>query len=385
MSTENTPSTNNDPKNSSIRIAAQGIQAVQVGNLEDGKRLINQALADSSFTGTYRANAYVWLAETTTNTQTKIDHHTKALEYDPGNKAIQEHLDRLKKELQGEKPPSLPGMIPPPTLPEQIALYGEPTAAQGFQYTVGILNGPNGKGSGFFASQDGIVATTRFAVGSNRYVDVELEPGKKVYGQVVRSFPKYDLALINLDMPMQKLLSGDTDELKPGTALIIPEHAGPTHQTLYPITNTQPKKFWFPTTLSSISDAGGAPIFTAQNNLVGMMTRNTLHHQTDAVYGLHIDLISQAISHYRQELKARHPLGGGTYCHQCGFFSTIQVPQAFYCEHCGSILHGAEEVVRFPRPNTAAVYDETKNPCPNCGSRVGYHRNKCLRCAYEIN
>ncbi len=64
--------------------------------------------------------------------------------------------------------------------------------------SVSVIN-DDSHGSGFFISNAGYIVTNEHVVGDAKTVDIRLSGGIKIKGTVLRSNPKYDLALIKVD------------------------------------------------------------------------------------------------------------------------------------------------------------------------------------------
>lgn len=294
--------------------------------------------------------------------------------------------------LHGQKSPYSPQSQQPPTLPEerpqpqagQQPARRESTGTLSQAVTVvGIRGGPNGDGSGFFVAEDGIIATTRFLVGGAEMIRVVIPDAGEFNGRVVRSYPHVDLAFIKVDAQVPSLVRQTSMGYIPdGEALIAavyPEGGinGNKRQTRQAMA-----EYWFATTIDRLHDAGGNPVFDSTRNLVGMLTANA-SRATYHMYGLHISLINHLLGEYRQtmqELGTRHH----AYCPNCGIISMAPSANAPYCEHCGATMPYAEESARYPQPQLASFYGETRNmPCPNCQSTVGTDDGICLRCGFD--
>lgn len=412
----------------SFRSMEQGIAAIQSGNLVEGSRLLRIALRSDDLKGPLRATAYLWLAETKKTRDEKMACYNEAMAADPGNQHARQRIALLLAtdlppvtDTQPQKPAppnndpapppgDVPGKKPTPNglsqtdrldtgqlRPDdnQSAGRGQPQHTsqhrpQAPNYnpnavyrTVGITGGPNGRGSAFFVTRDGLLATTRFVVGGETEVMVELEPGSTIRAQVVRSYPELDLAFIHTGLTVNRLLQGQaTPTLPENTPLTALAHQRRGMSGYVRSTRSEVKQDWFPTTISELSDAGGNPIFNDRHVLVGMLTHNA-NRTSPYVYGVHIYTIYRFVEHYAQE--ARSAGGQLMYCPSCGILSRAGTVGGFYCEMCGSVLPAAERVRRSPLPQLAGFYGETMHrPCPNCDSRVGFFHGACLRCGFEI-
>jgi hypothetical protein len=255
---------------------------------------------------------------------------------------------------------------------------------QQVQRTVGILDGPNGVGTGFFVTRNGLIATTRYVVGGEQKVKVELLDKRVIEGIVVRSFPEFDLALIQVNVRLEHLLSVNPAQYLPDNApLIAVTHTGQGLRSTKRATRHEAQAHWFPTLINHLIDAGGNPIFSGTDNLlVGMLTKNASRN-SGYMYGLHISKIYQCVELYHQE--AGQITGNAAYCPACGVISRAPGFGGYYCENCGNTLPYALDATRYPQLHLMALYGETKHqPCPNCGSQAGFYKHECLRCGFEL-
>jgi len=411
----------------SFRSMEQGIAAIQSGNMAEGARLLRIALRSDDLKGPLRATAYLWLAETKKSREEKMACYNEAMAADPGNQHARERIALLystdlppvsdtqpQPAIKDNTPPPPPDNMPGRTNtqhtgdtghfdtgalrsaggtqqnhapPSQRAPHQRPQTPNynpnAVYRTVGIFGGPNGRGSGFFVTRDGLLATTRFVVGGETQVTVELEPNNTLQAQVVRSFPELDLAFIHTGLTVNRLLQGQATPVLPDnmplTALAHQRRAmsGYVRQT-----RSDTKADWFPTTISDLNDAGGNPVFNDRHVLIGMLTHNA-NRTSPYVYGININAIYRFAEHYSQE--SRSAGGQLIYCPGCGILSRAGTVGGYYCEMCGSTLPTAENVRRSPLPQLARFYGETMHrPCPNCDSRVGFFNGACLRCGYQI-
>ncbi|GAB4529118.1 MAG: hypothetical protein OHK0046_48710 [Anaerolineae bacterium] len=416
----------------SQQIVEQGIRAIQQGNVVEGARLLKIALRSVDVQGNWRAMALVWLAEVTPDKQERMSYYNQALAAEPNNQyALAGKSKLLMEDFPSNTPPAPaptppaprtpppqtppPGRSAPPPFPADTA--GELTrigpavtsdSSQNTPYvgpfvntviptgtppagftptnmlyrTVGISGGANSPGTGFFITQDGLVATTRFVVGGEESVIVNLEPGRDVPGQVVRTFSNLDLALIHTGMMLNQLLPTDQSGLVPENAVLMAvAHNGQVMSGYRRLTESLIKQEWFPTTISQVADSGGNPVFNDRSLLIGMLTHNA-NRTSPFVYALTMSAIYRAVGQYLQEnsMAQRH-----LYCPNCGARSRAGGAGAFYCETCGGLLPHARRMARYQLPQFAGFYDQNSHTaCPNCGTRVGFYRDVCLRCGYDL-
>jgi serine protease Do len=65
--------------------------------------------------------------------------------------------------------------------------------------SVAVVFSADGSGSGFLISTDGYLLTNRHVVGASKYVKIKWSDGAEVVGEVIRSDPRRDVALIKAD------------------------------------------------------------------------------------------------------------------------------------------------------------------------------------------
>ncbi len=263
------------------------------------------------------------------------------------------------------------------------------SAGNALYRTVTILGGHNGTGTGFFVTETGLVATTRFVVSAVEDVIIELDRGRQFQAQVARAFPELDLAFIETGLRVSQLLSRSSRPAIPDNMpLTALNHDGRVMSGLRRASQSNIKPDWFPTTIAQVLDAGGNPIFDNRNYLVGMLTCNA--NRTSAyLFGLSINAIYRCVERYLHEVRngVRR-----AYCPTCGYLSQAGNIGGFYCEMCGGVLPAARQVQRYPlpQPQLEQLYGESHNqPCRFCGSRTGMymspddHRSRCLRCGKD--
>lgn len=382
-----------------------GIEAIQAGNRVEGGRLVRIALRNSDLTPQLRAVAYLWLAETQDDPQHKRAAYNEALIADPANKDVQQRLAALLATQLPPMPQTLPEAAAPQSTPIPPAAataytsppslqygYTMPTAPQptappaSAQYPqiandvsghiVGIIGGPNGAGSGFFISPDGVIATTRYVVGGMERVLVEAQGGQQINAEVARAYPELDLALLRVEFAPRTMLPITPQPRVPDEASLIAFSYGrqplggaqrPTKRAL--------AAHWIPTTFTAYADAGGAPVFDQQSYLVGMATRDTARN-SGHYFALHIAAIRSRLETYLAELRTE----ARAYCPTCGTGSRAGGAGFFFCETCGSTMPRAQNIPRYPLPQAEYYYASSGIRCARCGAQVGFHDGRCLRC-----
>jgi hypothetical protein len=297
-----------------LQMFSKAIEMVKQKNMEEGARLLRIVLSKpETINKETQSMAWLWLAETTQSPQEKINHYNKAIAVDPNNHHAQQRLTYwLAQNAPEQPPPTQPQPQQPApqtaqpidynnyttTPPKQTPTTAPPQSTNtgnSLYRTVGIFDGPNGPGSGFFINKNGLVVTTRWVIGGTQTVTYELNRGQRAQARVVRSWPQYDLALIHTGVTIAQTLSVSTTPVLPdNTPISAMGHNGHVANGIRRATKSVIKEGWFPTTIESVPDAGGNPVFNQQNLLVGMLTRNT-HPSAPYVFGLHISNIIQLV------------------------------------------------------------------------------------------
>jgi ribosomal protein L37AE/L43A len=379
-----------------------GIEAIQVGNRTEGGRLVRIALRNGDLTPQLRAVAYLWLAETQDDPQGKRAAYNEALLADPNNKDVQQRLAALLATQLPPMPQTLPeapapqstgattSYTPPPSLQYGYTMPAAPqpappppAAVQAPQYAndvsghiVGVIGGPNGAGSGFFLSPDGIIATTRYVVGGMERVLVEAQGGQQINAEVVRAFPELDLVLLRVEFaPRTALPITPQPRVADESSLVVFSYARQPLGGAQRPTKRALAAHWIPTTFTAYADAGGAPVFDQQSYLVGMATRNTARN-SGHYFALHIASIRARLDAYLAELRTE----ARAYCPTCGTGSRAGGAGFFFCETCGSTMPRVQNIPRYPLPQAEYYYSSSGIRCSRCGAQVGFHDGRCLRC-----
>jgi hypothetical protein len=390
-----------------------------------------------------RAVALSWLAETQTDLESKIDYYQQATQADPANQDIAARLSRyladqlpthdaysprpddslddtrLSRSQQPtqpmqpdasnwsqntQQPPQSPQQgwpspdatynTPAPNhIPRQPAQAGwssvddtspQPITLQQAPTTLGIYDGPNGHGTGILVTRDGLIATTRYVVGGTTQLTVDLQDGRQIPGNVVRSFPKFDIALLKAPLQVGTLLHvAQTQNVPENASIVAVAHPGDGLRGSRRVTRHRTESHWFPTTINYLLDAGGNPVFTLNDRLLtGLLTRN-LSRSSGYFYALHISQVYQCVQQYLQE--KQQSVVQTIYCTSCGSLSRAPAQNAYYCEFCGSTHDYALGMSRYPQEHLLRFYGEGTQPaCPNCDSRAGFYDGECLRCGFYL-
>ncbi|MEM6527369.1 MAG: serine protease, partial [Chloroflexota bacterium] len=352
----------------SLQDIQNGIAAAQQGNYRTADQLLRQGLHSEEVVGNVRAVALMWLATTNPSIEFKIQCYQAALQADPYNADVKTGLGEL---IASQTPPPNQYQAPPPsTSPPLSAAPRDPFAVGGGNappppptspeisttaqkvprlWEFGIRGGPNGVGTGFLIVRDGLVATSRFVVGTTTRVILETRDGRELDGAVVRSYPELDLAFIKIRLRVSTLRDTSPSAMVlPGTPLIADDYTerkihGQCRETL-----EVPTEGWFPTTFSDRLPGAftGAPILDDEEDVVGMLTRNATRNGGQ-LFGLHISVIRRKFEEYYTETR-RDP--ERLYCGTCGNLSKAGEAGLFYCEACGALFPFAQKLHRTPHP-----------------------------------
>ena len=251
---------------------------------------------------------------------------------------------------------------------------------------VGIKHGPNGNGSGVFVTRDGLIATTRNVVGGSQQVMVEIDTNYETTGQIVRSFPDLDLALVHVNVELERVWPPtNVPVIMDGDSFVSISYGQNVIRGNHRKSKGHYKPHWITTTvrLDHIKDAGGDAMYDGNNYLLGILTRNA-SRETGYVYGLHILTIYEKVNEF---LRERQQMPNAGYCNHCGHLSRAQLYGGYYCETCGALRPDMDKIDRVNRtsPQLTQIYNENlSRTCPRCHARAGYHNSKCLRCSYDL-
>jgi hypothetical protein len=367
----------------SLHILESGIQAVQQKNHVEGARLLRFAIKGGQLSQQLTAIAYLWLAETKDEPAHKLNCYNEALAADADNADAQSRLATL---LSSQLPPTPPtrqtGTLPELSPQQPTTTSTQPVQAQPrppgtvSQMVVGVFGGPNGPGTAFFVSREGLLATTRHVVGGEERVTLELGDGHQLQGEVVRAYPEYDLAFIRINeyaghMPPITPYPRVPDDM----TLIAQSYTGSQFKGRQRPSKRVMAAHWISTDFRKLPDAGGNPIFDERRYLTGMMTKNNSRSQ-GYLYGVHINAIHRCVENFTQEMQSGDRR---TYCPTCGFVSRAIAAGYFYCETCGGVAPPARAFNRYPQDNP--YFEQNRIRCSHCGATVGFSRDqRCLRC-----
>ena len=351
----------------------QAIELMQDGKVATAADLLHRLIADNRLDDKGRAAAYVWLAESREDGAFKIRCLEQALKHDPNNQQIRQGLQQVMA-------------APPP--PSQRPAFGPALRRSKFDAmpaVVGILGGLNGPASGVFINDDGMIATTSYAIGSASRATVMLDAKRHVPATVVRRFPTHDLALIKTALrPAEKPSAAPPSTVGEGTAFIALGYGGAKLRGLLGRYNSRQTQHWLRTSIAPVQmpDAGGNPIFDENGQLLALLTRNVDGAgKALAIKMSHIASLAAQMTRDRQLMPNSH------YCATCGGRARARLFGGRHCETCGAALGGdsTESAVPPQADKLAALYGENAaRPCPRCGARVGDYDGRCLRCGRSV-
>lgn len=358
-----------------MQLFDKGMDAIGKGRKAEGARFIRIALKADELPPAVAAVAYLWLAEATDDIAQKRAYYNDALSLDPANPDARERLVGLLSSGL----PSAQAAAPNPTAtlsagnPQSFAPVNVRNAPG--EQIVRVIGGPNGPGTAFFVSADGLLATTRYVTGGLERVTLELRSGRQVLGQVVRAWPDYDLTFLYTDERVTELLPITPYPRVPDEApLITVSAAGGQQRGKQRPTKRAMESHWVPTDFVKLPDAGGDPIFDERNALIGMMTKN--HSRASGyLYGVHISAIHRCVELYFNEMTAGDRR---LYCPGCGVVSRATGLGYFYCEVCGTVAPLARSVGRYPQGDPFPEPNRIR--CIHCEAQAGFYGGNCLRC-----
>ncbi|GAB1422588.1 hypothetical protein MASR2M15_28250 [Anaerolineales bacterium] len=347
----------------------QAIQSIKNGNIEEGSRLLKIVIKDPETPNHLRAIGLVHLATTKPDRNFQIRCYEQALESDPTNTIARERLDQFLK-------------VSVPKTMENRKPNGQVIQLNNAPHVLGLVDAINGKGSAILIDKEGIVCTCYQLIKNMETVTVSLDDGRSLKGKIIRSFPYLDLAFIRIPLSVNQLWpSLPKQVMRPNTDIGVYPFMQEAENTRVRATQNLTQDYWFPTQIVEGKHLQGAAVF-ANQVLVGMMTGNA-SRASHYFYGLYIWQIYYLLEQYKQEL-AQLP-DNAIYCVACGNNCRSVSYGGYYCEHCGTTLSIAEDVVRNQRPELAYLYGEnTYAPCPQCGSTAGEYAGLCLRCGAEV-
>ncbi len=348
----------------------RAIQLMQNGQAEAAAAQLTRLANSPALDAKARAAACVWLAETRADRHFKLRCLERALEHEPDNVQIRQGLQQLRS--APAQPSHLPIMRPERESGRRM---------QQAPRVVGIDGGANGLASAVFIGGEGLLATTSYAVGAAAAVAVHISGEQEMTGAVVRRYPQHDLALIATPLSLarkpaiappgliaenQAFSASSATGLELRGQLCRADRGLPTH--------------WLRTNIHQIQmpDAGGNPLYDAQGQLIGLLTRNS--DSSGAALAIQVSHILALAEQHRRD---RQLLPHAAYCPACGSLTQAGRYGGGSCETCGAAL-----LTNGRRASSAPDHDALRQlygenaaqPCIHCGAQVGAYQGRCLRC-----
>ncbi len=345
----------------------QAIQMMRSGQVEAAALQLKRLASSSALDARARAAACVWLAESRADRDFKLRCLERAFELEPDNAQIRQGLQQLRAALA--QPGHLPNMRQAGASP--IQLQQTPRVA-------GIDGGANGLASAAFIGDDGLLATTSYALGGASRVAVHISGEHELTGAVVRRYPQHDLAFISTSVKLaRKPVIAPPALARQNLSFSAYSFTGARLRgELIRPDRAQPRR-WLATNIYPIQlpDAGGNPLIDAQGQLIGLLTRNC--HDSGAALAIQISHVLAMAEAYR---RARQLRPQALYCPACGSLTQAGRYGGRSCETCGAALSTGQG--RAPdRDALLQLYDESAaQPCMHCRARVGEYEGRCLRC-----
>ena len=342
----------------------RAIQLMQDGGVQEAAARLRRLVAAPALDAKGRAAAYVWLAEAADHREEKRRCLERALEHDPDNLQIKQGLKSLLAQ-----PASLPQMGQ--STARALRLNGALPRAQ-------VFGGRNGHASGVFVSQDGLLATTSYALGGAEAARLRLDGQREITAPVARRFPLYDLALIQAPVELERLPAVvPRSMIAPNMAFVANCADGSRLRGILTPAQGNMAQHWLGASIPpvQISDAGGAPLLDERGQLLGILTRNI-----GADGGALALAAWQALALAGQFQRDRQLLPAAGYCRSCGGLARALALGGLSCEICGARI-GAGQTREAQAEQLARLYgDHAAAPCQHCGARVASYGGRCLRC-----
>ncbi len=340
-----------------LRAAIRQMQAGDVAAVATLRQLLNAGELDAAG----QAAAHVWLAEASADDGYKLHCLQNALACTPDNAQIQQGIQALLD--QKPAPPSRPAAPKLQSIPRVL----------------GIDGGANGAASAVFVTKSGLLATTSYALGGAQDLTVSLVDGRTCEGKLLRRFPGLDLALATLPLRLAgQLAIAPESALAVGQEFVALGFGEARLRVQLTALEGLGAGHWLATSLpiAKLPDAGGNPLYDDRGQLLGIMTRNTLGG------GLALALkISSILALAEQAQRDRQMQPGARCCSACGGLARAPIYGGCHCESCGAGLPIDEDLVAPQTDILKQLYGEAASQaCAHCGSRVGCHGGRCLRC-----
>lgn len=328
-------------------ILMQGTRAVFEKKYDLADKLLRQVINNLQESNYNRAYACYMLAYTSQDFSFRTKCYEAAVNLDPSD----ENRDRLKRHLSGEKQNDPIGTTEDGFGKNRTA----PFAAARSSLVYGV-KGALGITTAFYVDQRGLMATSRSALGSRQIAMLVSKSDREYQVRVVRSYPEYDLAFLRRNENIHRLTPQSDQPIYGQNAPLIvrdyleKEMRGMVHNQTF---IKESDRYWISTNITHQMPSSfiGSPIYNAQGDVVGMMTR-TMNRKEGLLYGLHIGIIQKLRNEYFQEIKEPQHV----YCGKCGSLSRAGYEDMLYCEVCGGIFPQHEHKQRVFYQHDAERY-----------------------------
>jgi serine protease Do len=175
---------------------------------------------------------------------------------------------------------------------EEIVRHASPAVVQ--------LFGTELQGTGFFITEEGLIATNRHVAEGSATLFVATSTGARLLGRVIYSDPHLDLALVKVDgtgFPHLSLVS--ISEVHPGAAVIAIGNPGGglsdtvTRGIVSGVGDLQDAQgTWIQTDAAINPGNSGGPLLNTKGQVVGLVTKKRIMNDNQ----VHVDSINYAIS-----------------------------------------------------------------------------------------
>ena len=235
-------------------------------------------------------------------------------------------------------------------------------------------------GSGIVMDPEGVIATNKHVVGSNKSLTVRLSDGAEFRGRTICAYRDIDLAFAKIHVEPEKWAKiGDSSKLRLGQTVYALGHP-------YGLSNTLTKGIvssigrligevrYIQTDASINPGNSGGPLLTESAEVVGMNTLSLGESE-----GIGFAIPTETILERYQTVKSRlSSILSGVYCPVCGK-TTVD---SRYCETCGAKL--SEDL----EPDGESAVQQEDSPgvkiCPTCKAKSDGALKYCQRCGTNL-
>ncbi len=244
---------------------------------------------------------------------------------------------------------------------------------------------PQGQGSGFFISKEGLIVSNFHVVDVCRTVLVRLHDSSEVTAQVLRSFREHDLAFMKADCPAPALEFAAAESLRVGQSVYAigsPRGLGQslTRGVISAIERRFNGKPYIQTDAAINPGNSGGPLLNENARVVGVNTL-TLTQSEGIGFAVPCTVVNRCLEDVRKMLGDDVP---DFYCPACGSNSTSEK----YCSQCGASLE-SQAPPPAPAPTDAspggAKPASAPEKCPACARKIEDPKTKyCPQCGTTL-